>query len=104
MSIKLSSPVTINIPSIKKADGTTKKFSPVILDEIDFIVSYDNSRKSATAIIKGVNRHISLWNGDAYDKAGQFTDNDVNARISEILGSNPAKVIEGLFRPPAIKK
>jgi hypothetical protein len=104
MSIKLASPITINIPSIKKADGTTKEFAPVVLNEIDFIVSYDNSRKFASAIIKGVNRPISLWSGDAYDKAGQFTDKDVDARVAEILGKDPAKSIEALFRPVAAKK
>jgi hypothetical protein len=99
MSIKLKSPITINVPSIKKSDGTTKEFAPVVLNEIDFIVSYDNSRKFASAIIKGVNRNITLWSGDAYDKAGQFTDKDVDARVSEILGKDPAKSIEARFQP-----
>jgi hypothetical protein len=99
MSIKLKSPITINVPAIKKANGTTKEFAPVVLSEIDFIVSYDNSRKFASAIIKGVNRNITLWSGDAYDKAGQFTDKDVDARVSEILGKDPAKSIEALFQP-----
>jgi hypothetical protein len=103
MSIKLTSPITINVPSIKKSDGSTKEFAPVVLNEIDFIVSYDNSRKFASAIIKGVNRNITLWSGDDYDKAGQFTDTDVDARVSEILGSDPAKSIEALFQP-ATKK
>jgi len=99
MSIKLKSPITINVPSIKKSDGSTKEFSPVVLNEIDFIVTYDNSRKFASAIIKGVNRNITLWSGDDYDKAGQFTDKDVDARVSEILGNDPAKSIEALFQP-----
>jgi hypothetical protein len=99
MSITLKSPITINVPAIKKADGTIKEFAPVVLNEIDYIVSYDNSRKSATAIIKGVNRPISLWSGDDYDKAGQFTDKDVDARVSEVLGKDPAKSIEALFQP-----
>jgi hypothetical protein len=98
MSIKLATPITIQIPSIKKSDGTTKDFSPVVLNEIDYIVSYDNSRKFASAIIKRVNRPITLWSGDAYDKAGQFTDKDVDARVSEILGSDPKKTIEGFFK------
>jgi hypothetical protein len=103
MSIKLKSPITIKVPSIKKSDGTTKEFAPVVLNEIDFIVTYDNSSKLASAIIKGVNRNIVLWKGDDYDKAGQFTDKDVDARVGEILGKDPAKAIEALFQP-ATKK
>jgi hypothetical protein len=103
MSIKLKSPITINVPSIKKSDGTIKEFAPVVLNEIDYIVSYDNSSKFASAIIKGVNRNITLWKGDDYDKAGEFTDKDVDDRVAEILGSDPAKAIEALFQPPTKK-
>jgi hypothetical protein len=104
MAITLKSPITINIPSITKTDGTTKDFPPVVLNDIDYIVSYDNSRKFASAILKGVNRSITLWSGDDYDKAGQFTDKDVDARVNELLGKNPAATIEGLFKAPTFKK
>lgn len=104
MSIKLVSPITVNIPSIKKTDGTTKDFPPVVLNEIDYIVSYDNARKVASVIIKGVNRNMIIWSGEDYDKAGQFTDKDVDARVSELLGKNQAEAIERLFKPSTIKK
>lgn len=97
MSIKLNSPITITIPSIKKPDGTIKEFPPVVLNEIDYAVTYDNARKFAMALIKGVNRPLKLWEGAAYDAAGQFTDADVEVRISEILGSDPAAVLTALF-------
>ena len=97
--ITLESPITINIPSIHKRDGTIKNFAPVVLNSIDYIVIYDNTARVATAIIKGVNRPITLWTGEAYSAVGQFTDQDVDARVSEILGSNPAKAISDLFLP-----
>jgi hypothetical protein len=98
--ITLTTPITAIIPSIRKSDGTIKEFPPVVLNSIDYIVSYDNTRKVATAIIKQVNRPIVLWEKEAYDAIGQFTDQDVDARVSEILGSNPAKAISDLFLPP----
>jgi hypothetical protein len=97
--ITLESPITISIPSIKKSDGTIKHFAPVVLDSIDYIVTYDNTARVAMAIIKGVNRPITLWTGEAYSAIGQFTDQDVDARISEILGTDPAKAISDLFLP-----
>jgi hypothetical protein len=30
---------------------------------------------------------ITLWEGDAYDEIGQWTDSDVNARILEIVNN-----------------
>lgn len=98
--ITLREPITVIIPPITKSDGTIKEFAPVVLNNIDYIVSYDNTRKVATAIIKGVNRPVVLWQGQAYDSIGQFTDQDVDARVSQILGSNPAKAISDLFIPP----
>ena len=98
--ITLTTPITAIIPSIKKSDGTIKEFPPVVLNNIDYIVSYDNTRKVATAIIKQVNRPIVLWEKEAYDAIGQFTDQDVDARVSQILGSNPAKAISDLCLPP----
>ena len=97
--ITLESPITVNIPSIKKSDGTIKHFAPVVLNSIDYIVTYDNTARVAMAIIKGVNRPIALWKGEEYDAIGQFTDEDVDARVSQILGSNPASAISDLFLP-----
>lgn len=100
--ITLKQPITVIIPPITKSDGTVKEFAPVVLDNIDYIVSYDNARKVATAIIKRVNRPVALWEGEEYDQIGQFTDVDVDARMSEILGADPASAISSLFIPPTV--
>jgi hypothetical protein len=102
--ITLKEPITVIIPPITKSDGTIKHFAPVVLDSIDYIVNYDNSRKFAMAIIKDVNRPILLWEKEAYSAIGQFTDQDVDARVSEILGEDPAKTISDLFIGPDNRK
>ncbi len=67
------------------------------LDKIDFIVTYDNTRKIATALIKPFMRSIVLWKGDDYDAAGQFTDADVDAKVKEIVGKDPQTFIQSLI-------
>lgn len=39
-----------------------------------------------------------LWDGDSYDTAGQYTDADIEDRISQIVSNNPIKVINDLFK------
>lgn len=87
--IALTSPITIT-PS--PVNG--KAFKPIVLNQIDWSVSYDNV--SATAFIKGANVPLLLWGANTsptYTSAGQFTDADVQNRVSQLLnvaGGNAA--------------
>lgn len=44
-------------------------------------------RVFANVSLQGSIRRLSLWEGDAYDQIGQWTDDDVVTRIKEILGA-----------------
>ena len=92
--IALKSPITIN-----RLPVNGKAMPPITISSIDYFVTYDNSARRAMAIIKQVGRPIVLWQGDAYDAAGQFTDSEVEARLTEILGKDPAATISSLFHP-----
>ena len=96
---QLDSPITITPPPITKADGTVKVFDPIVLSAIDYTVFYDDSRKIATAVIKGVNRQIVLWSGKAYDAAGQWTDDQTDDQVKLLLGSDPASFLTDLLSP-----
>jgi len=96
---QLTSPITVTPPSITKADGTVKTFDQIVFSAIDYSVFYDDARKVASAVIKGINRQIVLWQGAAYDAAGQWTDADTDARVKEVLGSDPASFLTDLLAP-----
>ena len=98
--ITLNPAISITPPSITHADGTVKTFSPIVLTEIDYSVTYDDSRKFATALIKGVNRNVVLWQGEDYVAAGEFTTAETDARLKKLLGSDPASYITALFQNP----
>jgi hypothetical protein len=44
---------------------------------------------------------LVLWSGADYDVAGDYTQAQVEARVLELLGNEPAKALENLFVPPA---
>jgi len=97
----LANPVTVTPPAITKTDGTVKTFNPITLTELDVTIIDNNKRKSVMAQIRPCPRPLVLWEGDAYTTAGDYTQAQVESRVNELLGSEPAKVLEGLFVPPA---
>ena len=99
--MNLSSPITITPPAITKADGTVKTFNPITLNELDVTIIDNSKRKSVMVQIRPCPRPLVLWVGDAYDAAGDYTQAQVEARVLEVLGSDPKTALEGLFLPPA---
>jgi hypothetical protein len=98
--ITLTSPITIS-----PAPVNGKPIKPIVLNQIDWTVSYDSN--SATAFIKGANVFLPLWNETttpSYAQAGQFTDADVQNRVVELLGKDIAASITALYPKPSVPK
>jgi hypothetical protein len=99
--MNLTSPITITPPAIKKTNGTTKTFSPITLKELDLTIIDNVKHKSVVVQIRPCPRPLVLWQNAAYTAAGDYTQSQVEAKVTELLGNEPAKVLEGLFVIPA---
>lgn len=99
--MNLANPVTIVPPAITKADGTVKTFNPITLTELDITIMDNSKRKSVLVQVRPCPRPLVLWEKEAYDLAGDYTQAMVEARVMELLGSDPKAALEGLFLPPA---
>lgn len=55
---------------------------------------------TAKAQIDGFPKTLVLWTGEDYTKIGDYTQAQADARLLEVLGSNPAAVLESLYYPP----
>ena len=98
--MQLASPVTITPPSFTRSTGEVRTFQPITLTELDITIIDNAKRKSCVAQIRPCPRPIVLWENAAYDAAGDYTQAQVEARVLELLGSNPKATLEGLFAPP----
>ena len=68
------------------------------IKEIDWSVTYDNSNRVATAMLHApIGRRVTLWRGDAYIAAGEFTDAMVDERVAEVLGPDYKSGLDSLF-------
>jgi hypothetical protein len=104
--MNLTNPITITPPPIAKADGTVRNFNPITLTELDLTIIDNSKHKSVVVQIRPIPRPLVLWTGDAYTSAGDYTQAQVEARVLEVLGNEPAKVLESLFVMPipSVKK
>jgi hypothetical protein len=102
--MNLNNPITFTPPSITTKDGTVKTFNPITLTELDITIIDNNKRKSVVAQIRPVPHPLTLWSGTDYDSAGDYTQAQVEAKINQLLGNEPGKVLEGLFAPPVLPK
>lgn len=102
--MKLANPITITPPSFTRSNGEVRTFNPITLTELDVTIIDNAKRKSVVAQIRPVPRPLVLWEKEAYDVAGDYTQSQVEARITELLGNDPKSVLESLFLPPVPPK
>lgn len=96
--MNLPAPVTIRFPDATMPDGTVRTgpertlhaIYPIIIDAFD--------AKSVTAHIPQFTRQpLVLWEGEAYDAAGDYTQAQVEARLREVLGADIKAGLERLI-------
>jgi hypothetical protein len=98
--MNLSNPVTIQPPTIIRANGEVRVQKPITLTLLDITIIDNNKRKSAMAQIRPCPHPLVLWKGEAYDVAGDYTQSQVESRVLELLGSDIKAGLEKLFVPP----
>jgi hypothetical protein len=75
MQISLSNPKKVVLQEEKSKTVTTLTVSRIV----DL-----PKKKMVRAFVEELDEPVVLWEGDAYDTIGQWTDSDVTARIKEI--------------------
>jgi hypothetical protein len=88
--ITFPNPITVRLRTGKTL--TKQAFSLALLDV--------QSDKAVYAMLFPVTKRIPLWQGEAYDAAGDYTQAQAEARLMEVLGSDPASVLsEPAYQP-----
>ena len=102
--MKLSAPVTIQPPTITRSNGEVRVQKPITLNDLDITIIDNAERRSCVARVTPCPRPLTLWEGDAYTAAGDYTQAQVEARVTELLGADPAATLTGLFQMPTPPK
>ena len=73
--------ITLPSPIVTQTSITSFEVRRIIDDPISKLVQVE----FATNVSAGI---MGIWSGDEYDKAGQYTDEDVSARVQELLSDS----------------
>lgn len=57
------------------------------------ILTDDSHSRRVVAQLLPVSKPFTLWHGGAYDAAGDYTQAAAEARLREVLGSDPAAML-----------
>ena len=69
------------------------------ISELHLVIIDDNRRKTVMVHLRPTRaRPLVLWQGAAYDEAGDYTQAQVETRVLELLGADPAAVIANLIQ------
>ena len=90
--MNLPNEITMTLPG-QSTPRTFKQLPVTIIDS--------SALKRVQVQMKPFMKPLTVWEGEAYDLAGDYTQAQVEARVLELLGSDPKTVLEGLFLPPA---
>jgi hypothetical protein len=98
--MNLPQPVVIQPPTITRSTGEVRVQKPITVSELDITIIDNAKRKSCVARVRPCPYPLTLWSGEAYDAAGDYTQAQVEGRVLELLGSDIKAGLEALFVPP----
>lgn len=94
--MNLDQPIIVNANPMRKKDGSYKTLPPITLQSLDFVILDDVKNKTCSVRIKPFPVPLVLWSGESYDVAGDYTQAQLESRLLEVLGENPAEVLKVL--------
>jgi hypothetical protein len=102
--MKLKRPVTITPSPIKLPNGSLKTLPTLVFDELDVTIIDNAKDKTVEAKFSVFPYTMVLWSGSFYDRIGDYTQKQVENKILETIGSNPAVVLKRLFLSKVISE
>lgn len=95
--MNLPSPITIQPPPFVNSKGESKPYPPMKFSELDVTISDNATHRIVRAGIRRCPFAVTLWEGDAYDAAGDYTQAQAEARLLQVLGPDIKAGLERLF-------
>jgi hypothetical protein len=94
--MNLNYPVTVNLPA---AGGSTVSRT---VSSANLILIDNSAAKAVRANLFPFYKPLTLWEKEAYDAIGEYTQAQAEARVNELLGNDPNAVLAGLYAPHTI--
>lgn len=95
--MKLSQTIKIQPPSYSNQDGNVINPKEIILDNLDLVFVDNQKLKTISVQILPLHVNVVIWSGEEYDLIGDWTKSQVETKLKEIFGDDPAKYLRSLY-------
>jgi len=94
--MNLNKPIIVYPNPIRRRDGSLKNLAPITLSELKLTILDDVNQKICSVRITPFPKTLVLWSGSEYDAVGDYTQAQLEERVLEVLGDDPAVVLKDL--------
>lgn len=94
--MNLANSIVVNPDPIRKRDGSLKKIPSITLNELKLVILDDVNAKTCSVRISPFPKPLVLWSGSEYDSIGDYTQEQLENKLLEVLGNDPASVLKSL--------
>ena len=95
--IKFESMINITPPPYSDYEGRVIYPKPIEFNELKFVFVDNPISRTILAQAVPTELYITLWKNDEYDMVGDWTKAQAEAKISDILGNDPATYLRSLY-------
>jgi hypothetical protein len=95
--MKLNKTISIQQPPFSDNTGKVITPQPVMTDILNLVFIDNVLSKTVYVQISGTSIHIPLWSNEEYDQIGDWTQQQAENRILEILGDNEEEKLNSYF-------
>ena len=93
----LNNPITIQPPPFSDNSGNVINPPVLVLDDLKLIITDNTINKTVNLQIIGIPLPINLWSGADYDAAGDWTQQQAEDKLRELMGDNPSSFLRKFF-------
>lgn len=95
--MNLPQPVQITMSAYIDHNGKSISSRTFILSEVFPLIIDDHSNKICRVMLRPGIKPMIIWQGENYDEAGDYTQQQVEERILEILNTDTQEKIQALY-------
>jgi len=95
--MKLTTPITITPPPYSDGSGNVTQPPAIVFEDLQPILVDNPVQRKVEARFDRIPMSIILFENEEYDSIGDWTQSQAEARLTQKLGDEPAKVLRSLF-------
>lgn len=95
--MKLNNAITIQPPPFSDNNGNIIHPPLLVLDELKLTFIDNNVNKTVNVQIVGIPMPINLWSISDYDTVGDWTQEQAETKLLQLMGDDPTKFLRSFF-------